>query len=96
MSCAVDEDLAVDPHPLDEVVHAVEGAEQGGFAAARGPDERGDGLPGKSDVDILQGLKGPVEQIEAPEHDDVRSRSRGALIRSGRKYSHRSFGWRGR
>ena len=64
----------VDPHPLDEVVHAVEGAEQGGFAAARGPDERGDGLPGKSGVDILQGLKGPVEQIEAPEHDDVRSR----------------------
>ena len=56
---AVDEDLAGDAHPLDEVVHAVEAAEQGGFAAARGPDDGGD-LPGVGiEADTRRATLGP-------------------------------------
>ena len=82
MSCAVDQHLAGDAHPVDEVVHAVQDPEQGGLAAARGPDERGDGLPLKSGVDLFQGLEVPVIEIEVPEADDSGVDRRGPLAES--------------
>jgi hypothetical protein len=39
---AADADVALVAHAVDQVVHAVEAAQQGGLAAAGGADEGGD------------------------------------------------------
>ena len=71
----VDLDLAVDVHvphldgalhlaALDEVVHAVEAAQQGALAAARGADEGGHLVGGDLHVDVFERLKVGIEQID--------------------------------
>jgi hypothetical protein len=43
--------------------------QQGGFAAARGPDERGDAFPLKIGVDVDEGLEIPIIEIESSDAD---------------------------
>ena len=50
MSCAVQQHLALDARAGDGVVHPVEAAQEGGLAAARRPDQRGDLLLGDLDA----------------------------------------------
>jgi hypothetical protein len=54
-----DQDLAVDPADVDQVVHAVEAAQQGRLAAAAGADESGDAIFRQVHADILQRLASP-------------------------------------
>jgi hypothetical protein len=61
---AADLDFAFDPHVIDEVVHAVEAAEQGGFSAAAGPDEGGDHALTDGHGDVLQRLGRAVEKAQ--------------------------------
>ena len=53
---AVDVDGAVDAAGVDEVVHAVEAAEEGGFAAAGGADEGGDSFFGDVRGRFVEGV----------------------------------------
>jgi hypothetical protein len=57
-------DLTLDAAAVDQVVHAVEAAQQRGLATAAGADERGDLLLRDAQADVLQRLLGAVEQIE--------------------------------
>ncbi|SIQ65962.1 hypothetical protein SAMN05421641_11177 [Paracoccus thiocyanatus] len=50
---AVQRDLALDPADVDGVVHAVQAAQEGRLAAARGADEGGDGLVQQVDIHVL-------------------------------------------
>ena len=65
---AVDNDLALDAGAGDGLVHAVEGAQEGGLPAAGGADEGGDGLGLDDDVDVLHGQEVAVVDVLA---DDV-------------------------
>ena len=65
---AVDDDLALDAGAGDGLVHAVEGAQEGGLPAAGGADEGGDGLGLDDDVDVLHGQEVAVVDVLA---DDV-------------------------
>ena len=57
-----------------QVVHPVQGLEEGGLAAAGGADEGGDLLLGNVDIHALQGLGVPVPQVQIPGgEDDVSS-----------------------
>jgi hypothetical protein len=49
----------------NEVVHAVERAQEGGFSAARRPDQGGNLPFFDLQMNIFQGLKGPVIKIQA-------------------------------
>ena len=49
----------------DEIVHPVEGPEEGGLAAARRPDEGRNLFLFDLEVDILQGLKRSIKKIQA-------------------------------
>ena len=64
-----DLDRAFDADVVNQVVHAVEAAEQGGFAAAGRADEGGDDLLAERERNVLQRLARAVKQRE-------RSRSR--------------------
>jgi len=46
------------------LVHAIEGAQQGGLAAAGRTDQRGDLAVGNAHVDVEEGLLGAVEEID--------------------------------
>ena len=52
---AVERDLAFDPGIAQGFVDAVQIAQKSGFAAARGPDQRGDFVGGELERDIVQG-----------------------------------------
>ena len=49
---------------VDQVVHAVQAAEQGRLAAAGGPDEGRDLVPREVDGDVVQGLVAAVEEAQ--------------------------------
>jgi len=66
---AVDLDGALDAGRVDLVVHAVDPPQEGGFAAARWPDERGDFPRGHVEVKVDQGLEGAVPRIDATNPD---------------------------
>ncbi len=53
---AVERDLAADPAAVDHVVHAVEAAQEGRLAAARGADQRRHHPFRHVEVDVEQGL----------------------------------------
>ena len=65
---AIDDDLPLDAGAGDGLVHAVEGAQEGGLPAAGGADEGGDGLGLDDDVDVLHGQEVAVVDVLA---DDV-------------------------
>ena len=62
---AVQEDAARDADAPDQLVHAVEAAEQRGFAAAGRTDNRGNRLGLDADIHVLQGVKVAVVEVEA-------------------------------
>ena len=64
MSCAVDQDRALDPDVLDQVVHPVEAAQQGGLAAPGRADEGGDGLLPDGQRHVAEGLEIAVPEVE--------------------------------
>ena len=70
MSIAVEEHLALDPHAVDEVVHAVQAAQERGLAAAGGPDERRDPPRQDVQVDVVERLLLAVEEVELLDLDD--------------------------
>ena len=47
-----------------ELIHAVEGAQHGGLAAARGTDKSGHHFFRNSKVDVLEGALSPVVKIQ--------------------------------
>src|SRR6185503_5653187 len=57
-----DQDLAFGAHAGDQIVYAVEGAQQRALAAARGPDDRGDAAPGTDERDLLQRRLRSIEE----------------------------------
>ncbi len=71
-------DGALDAGAGDEVVHAVEGAQEGGLAAARGADERGDLVLGDGEVHVLDGVEAAVEDVDVVDVEDG-----GGAVRAG-------------
>ncbi|MCY1432221.1 hypothetical protein D9M71_482120 [compost metagenome] len=61
----VEADLAVDAAAVDQIVHAVEGAQQGRLAATGRADEGGDAVLRDVQADVEQRLLVAVEQVEA-------------------------------
>ena len=69
---AVDENAAGGADVVDQVVHAVQAAEQGRLAAARGTDQGRDLVAGKVEGDLLQGLAAAIEEAQIVHlHDRV-------------------------
>src|SRR5712692_9461109 len=66
---AVEEDLAFGFLLRIKRVHAVKGAQQRGFAAARGADERGDLAFRDIEIEVLQGLESAVEEVQVLDPD---------------------------
>ena len=60
-------------HAVDEVVHAIDVAQERGLAAAGGADERGDLLLGNVHADAEQGLLRAVVKVEFVDLDEVRA-----------------------
>jgi hypothetical protein len=56
--------LALHADIRNDVVHAIEGAQKGGFSAAGGPDERRDFVGSDVQRDIEERLKTIIEEIE--------------------------------
>ena len=77
---AVVGDRALDPGPLDEVVHPVEAAQHRGLAAARGPDERGDLVPARRSRLTSGPRHGPVADAEVPDVEDDLSPIRASAV----------------
>ena len=67
---AVHEDAAGGADVVDQVVHAVQAAQQGRLAAARGTDQGRDLVAGEVDGNILQGLAAAVEEAQVVHLDD--------------------------
>ena len=65
-------DLALDADAGDQVVHAVEGLEEGGLAAAGGPDEGGDLVGGDVHIHAVEGVVCAVPQIQILYFNDGR------------------------
>ena len=61
---AVQQHLAFVARALDGLVDAVQRAQEGGLAAAGRADQRGDALLGNFQADIVQRLKGAVEEVQ--------------------------------
>ena len=67
---AVESDIAAMADAVDEVVHPVEVAQEGGFAAAGGADESGDVIFGKGEVDVVEDLLGAIPEVEVVHFDE--------------------------
>ena len=68
-------DRALDTHIAQPLIDAVDAAQQGRLAAARGADEGGDEAVADRQIHVEQGLKGPVPEIQFFRLDGVLSRS---------------------
>jgi hypothetical protein len=66
---AFQQDLPGDTSAGDGVVHPVQTAQEGGFPAARRPDEGGHGAVKDVDIDILQRVVLAVMHLHAPRGD---------------------------
>ena len=55
---------SLDPAPLHQVVHPVQGFQQGGLATARGANEGRNLLLRDPEADLLQRLEVPVKQVQ--------------------------------
>ena len=93
----VDQDAAVDPHALHEVVHAVEAAQQGRFPAPGRADEGRNRIPVDLEIDVLQGMERAVIEVDVFRASAVRpSAETFSLIRISPGHSLRSAsaqGW---
>ncbi len=70
---AVEQDFALEAGIADGFVHAVERAQESGFAAAGRADERGDFVCGDAQVDIEEGLLAAVPEIDLGDgHSHIR------------------------
>ena len=67
---AVETDIATMADAVDEIVHAIEVAQEGGFAAAGGTDEGGDVIFGKGEVDVVKDLLGAIPEVEVVHFDE--------------------------
>jgi hypothetical protein len=63
MSRPFHQDSALDAAAVDEVVHAIEAAQQGGLATTTGPDEGDHVSIGDLDVHVVQRLLLTVEEV---------------------------------
>ncbi len=72
---SVEENGTFRAQPVDEIVHAVEGAEQGRLAATGGTDEGRDEPLLDAHVDVEKGLAGPVVKRKAPHVDQLSVRA---------------------
>ena len=77
---AVEKNFAFEPRVAHGFVHAVEGAEQSGFAAAGRADESGDFVGGDAEVDVEESLLGAVEKIDLVDAHAHRQRRGGLAI----------------
>ena len=68
----VKDNLAVGALIWIEIIHAVENAQQRGFPAARGTDERGNVAVVKRDSNVLECLQASIEEIKVPDIDPWR------------------------
>ena len=67
----VDEDAtAADAGAGDAVIHAIEAAKEGGFAATGGADEGGDLIAGDREVDLFEGGGVAVGEVDVFDLDD--------------------------
>ena len=87
--------LAVDQHLAGralagiKLVDAVEDAQQGRLAAARGADKGGHPVVVERQVDVLQRLRGSVIEIDVPnQHLLARIGRQGRMVRDGRQRLH--------
>ncbi len=62
----VEQHFALDARVGDDLVHAIQTAEQGRFAATRGADQRGDQAGLETHVDVLDGLVLAVVSAQIP------------------------------
>ncbi|CDN42745.1 hypothetical protein BN871_BW_00170 [Paenibacillus sp. P22] len=88
-------DAAADLNAGHEVVHPVQRAEEGGFAAAGRSDEGRHGFFGNAEIDLLQGVKVSIMQIKTVDlhylvHSVPCSHSSWNLSRSGPRCNRRS------
>src|SRR5690625_4873478 len=63
----VEKNLTLYPTAIDQVIHPVEAAQQGGLTAATGPDKRRDALFGYITIDAVQCPISAVKQLQGPE-----------------------------
>ncbi len=68
---AVEKHLAFGTGSRDQLVHAVEGPQQGGFAAAGGADNGGDTVAPDAHIDTAHGFKITVENAQVLGLDHV-------------------------
>src|SRR5260370_29547973 len=61
---AIEKDFAPEARAADGLVHAVEGAKEGGLAATGRTNERGDFIGGDAHADIEEGLLGAIKEIQ--------------------------------
>ncbi len=61
----------------DELVHPVEAAQEGGFAAAAGADDGGDGALGDVEGNVLDGVLLAVPDVEVGDLEGVAGGGRG-------------------
>ena len=65
----VQQQIALGFHARIKVVHAVEGAQQGGFSAAGGADKGGDFVGGNIQIDVFQRVERAVVKVEIAHGD---------------------------
>src|SRR5690625_6969394 len=63
----VEKNLALYPTAIDQVIHPVEAAQQGGLTAATGPDKRRDAFFGYVQINAVQCPICAVKQLQVPE-----------------------------
>ena len=66
--------LAGDLHAGDQVIHPVQGLEEGGLAAAGGPDQGRDALLRHGEGDVVEGVMLPVPEVQGFCFQDVAHR----------------------
>src|SRR5581483_6807907 len=83
----VEQDLALGPGAGYDLMHPIEAAHEGGFAASRGPDDRGDHVGRKRQVDRVQraGLVEPGAEIA---HDELVNHGAQRGIRASPRVTH--------
>src|SRR5690625_7322638 len=77
----VEKNLALYPTAIDQVIHPVEAAQQGGLTAATGPDKRRDAFFGYVQINAVQCPICAVKQLQVPEAEIGRAscRERGEI-----------------
>ena len=85
---AADADAALDPDAVDEIVHAVQAAEQRGLAAAGRPDVGGDAMLGHGHGHVLERELGAVPEGQVLDLDHGRLEDRRGMRLGPERPSH--------